>query len=56
MARTKAFDQHYDSAREQLAGRRAAEAWQHELSAEHLLKLEAPIKDRPVEAENGSKQ
>lgn len=38
---------HYVSARERLAGVKANRAWVQDLSAQHLLDNQAPIKDTP---------
>lgn len=38
----------YRSAREHLAGIKAAEAWHRELAAKHLLRTEQPISSEPV--------
>lgn len=36
------------SAKEHLAGVRAAQAWHRDLVAQHLLRSESPIRDEPL--------
>lgn len=42
------INQHYHSAKEHLAGVRAARRWRQELIDAHLLDTQQPIKDQPV--------
>ena len=51
MVARKPYDERYHSAREHLAGLKAAARLQEELSAAGLLRTEDPISRRPVEAE-----
>lgn len=39
---------HLGTAKEHLAGMRAAQKWRQELIAAHLLDTQAPIKDTPI--------
>jgi hypothetical protein len=41
------LDQHYESAKEKLAGMHAAAAFRKELITAHLLDSQRPIKDQP---------
>lgn len=41
------LDRHYRSAKEHLAGVKAAQVWVQELMAQHLLDSQHPIRDRP---------
>jgi len=47
----KPVKKHLASAREHLAGLKAAAAFQQDLSAAHLLKSQQPISDTPYPAE-----
>jgi hypothetical protein len=49
MASKKPLDKRYESAKERLAGVKGAQAWIHDLMAQHLLKSEHPISDEPIE-------
>lgn len=42
------YAKHHGTLKEHLAGVKGAHVWIQELSAEHLLKGQDPIKDRPV--------
>lgn len=43
----------YHSAREHLAGVKAAAAWIHELAAAHLLRTQEPISSEPTTTPGG---
>jgi hypothetical protein len=45
----KPLHKHKRSAKEHLAGIKAAAAWQQDLQAAQLLRTQAPIRDTPVE-------
>lgn len=47
----KPIDVHYQSAREHLAGLKAAAKWREDLIAAHLLDSQTPIKSQPFPAE-----
>lgn len=42
------FRKHQHSLKEHLAGVKGAHAWIQELSAQHLLRSQSPIRDEPV--------
>ena len=44
------YTKHHGTLKEHLAGVKGAHKWIQELAAEHLLKGQDPIKDRPVHA------
>lgn len=45
-------NQHYESAREKLAGVKAGQAWIQELTDAHLLRTQSPIAKQPYPADN----
>jgi hypothetical protein len=47
----KPVARHLVSARERLAGVKAAQKWRQDLAAQHLLDTQRPIKDQPAEPE-----
>lgn len=42
------YAKHHATLKQHLAGVKAAQTWIRELSAEHLLKSQNPIKDQPA--------
>jgi hypothetical protein len=48
MSTTTPYVKHYDTARMHLAGVKASQAWIQELTAAHLLRIQSPIREKPL--------